>query len=56
MKQASIHCKPIPVMKTGLPLRSPSLQGKNYRFFPVKKNYTGKTPFSLQGGFAVLPQ
>jgi hypothetical protein len=23
------------------------------RFFPVKKNYTGKTLFSLQGGFAV---
>ena len=25
----------------------------HYRFFPVKKNYTGKTLFSIQGGFAV---
>jgi hypothetical protein len=43
-------------MKTGFSLCSFSLQGKtrfHYRFFPFKKNYTGKTLFSLQGGFAV---
>jgi hypothetical protein len=45
-------------MKTGFFLCSFSLQGKicfHYRFFPVKKNYTGKPLFSLQGGFAVWP-
>ena len=46
------HCKPIPVMKTGFSLCTLSLQGKTCfhdRFFPVKKAYTGKTLFSLQG-------
>jgi hypothetical protein len=39
-------------MKTGFSLCTLSLQGKtcfHYRFFPVKKAYTGKTLFSLQG-------
>ena len=43
-------------MKTGFSLCSFSLQGKpcnENRFLPVKKNYTGKTLFSLQGRFAV---
>ena len=45
-----------PVMKTGFSLRPFSLQGKTCfhdRFFPVKKEFAGKTLFSLQGGFAV---
>ena len=39
-------------MKTGFSLCTLSLQGKtcfHYRFFLVKKAYTGKTLFSLQG-------
>ena len=46
----------LPVMKTGFSLCCFSLQGKTFNensFFPVKKNYTGKTLFSLQGKFAV---
>ena len=51
-KLGAIRCKPIPVMKTGFSLCMLSLQGKtcfHYKFFPVKKAYTGKTLFSLQG-------
>ena len=51
-----MHCKPIPVMKTGFSLWSFSHREKpvfiagiscnTKRFFPVLKNFTGKTLFS----------
>ena len=51
----NIHCKPIPVMKTGISLCSISNREKpvfinwepcnENRFFPVWKYYTGKTLF-----------
>ena len=50
-----LHCKPIPVMKTGVslctfpnrekPVFITGIQGNVNRFFPVWEKYTGKTLF-----------
>ena len=55
MKSSSLHCKPIPVMKTGFSLCTfPNREKPVFiscdpcnenRLFPVGKNYTGKSLF-----------
>ena len=45
---SKMHCKPIPVMKTGVFITVvPAMRTE--QVFPCEKNFTGKTLFSSQG-------